>query len=416
MTDAEQRAREAGLDVVNWDVELDERFRHQSPTFSVNEAARLYSRDKGMFFSNAARGFFVMTKYDYVVEALSDAELYCSSKGTHLFLHEPMAHRPLPMEMDPPEHTKVRQLLAPFFTPSRVQGKYKDEARNLAVKIISEVAAKGSCDAIQDLGEPIAAAITLNNMGVDPALATILKGAVKQRSLPKTVDEEKKAGYEKGVSTIRDLFVDILAKRREKREDDIPSALLDSLIDGKPLADDIVLNLCCTVFSAGVHTTSTQLGFAFYNLARNPSLRQRLVDEPKIIVKAIEELMRYEAAAVLQGRTVTRDVDFHGLQLRAGDRLILAQAAANRDPEVFSDPDQIDFDRTNAVKQVTLGRGPHRCIGSYQAKMILQIALEEWHARIPEYTLGDMSQATYELSCAGSISQVPLVFEPQQAS
>ena len=172
MTDAEQRAREAGLEVVNWDIELDERFRHQSPTVSVNEAARLYSRDRGMFFSSAARGFFVLTKYDYVTEAFSDAALYCSSKGTHLFLHEPMAHRPLPMELDPPEHTKVRHLLAPFFTPSRVQGKYKDEARNLAIKIISEVAAKGSCDAIEDLGEPIAAAITLNNMGVDPALAT----------------------------------------------------------------------------------------------------------------------------------------------------------------------------------------------------------------------------------------------------
>ena len=414
MTDAEQRALEAGLKVVHWDIELDEQFRHQPPTFSVIEAARQYAGDKGMFYSNAARGFFVPTKYDMLKEILNDAETFCSSKGSHVYLHEPMAHRPMPMEMDPPEHTEVRQMLAPFFTPQRVSGKYNEEARVLARQIIKRLAPLGGCDAIRDLGEPIAAAITLNNMGVPPELAETLKGAVKQRSRPKTVEADKAADYRKGVNTISELFVDILAKRREKRAEDIPSALLDATINGKPLADDLILNLCCTVFSAGVHTTSIQLGFAFYNLARNPALIKRIVDEPKLISRAIEELMRYESSAVMLGRTVAKDVLFHGVQLRAGDRMMLAQASANRDPDIFVNPDELNFDRRDAIKHLTLGRGPHRCIGSFQARMILQIVMEEWHTRIPEYTLGDMSDVTYELSNAGSISEVPLVYEPRE--
>jgi cytochrome P450 len=118
---------------------------------------------------------------------------------------------------------------------------------------------------------------------------------------------------------------------------------------------------------------------------------------------------------VLAGRVATRDVLFHGVQLAAGDRVIFALSAGNRDPAVFEDPDRIDFDRSNK-QQLSLGSGPHRCIGSYQARMIMQIALEEWHRDIPHYALGDMSGITYELSANGRMSAVPLVFEPQRAT
>lgn len=411
VSDGEQRALGAGLSVVNWDIELDAQFRAQLPSISVNGAARLYAGDKGVFYSNAARGFFVVTSYAMITEAFNDAALFSSREGTHLFLQEPPAHRPLPMQMDPPEHTSMRQLLAPFFTPGRVQGKYNEEARAMARAIIQRVAATGTCEAISELGEPIAAAITLNNMGVSPSLADELTSAVKARSRPSSVGEDK-ATYQKGVATIRDVFIDILALRRVTPAEDIPSALLAARIDGKPLDDHIILNLCCTVFAAGVHTSSAQLGFLFYYLARDPSLRRRIVEDPACIPRAIEEILRYEASAVLSGRVVTRDVVFHGVPFKAGDRVLLAMLAGNRDPAVFTDPDRIDFDR-KPNPHLSLGAGPHRCPGSYQARMIMQIALEEWHQVIPEYALGDMSDVTYELSANGRISEVPLVFKPQ---
>ena len=412
MANAEQRAAAAGLSIVEWDVETDETFRRQLPSVSVNDAARRYARDNGMFYSSAARGFFVITSHSMIVEAFNNPELFSSREGTHLFLREPIAHRPLPMQMDPPEHTKVRMLLAPFFTPARVQGKYKAEALKMSRDIIKRVAAQGACDAISDLGEPIATAITLNNMGVSPALADELKNAVKLRARPSTVGQEK-SDYRKGVATIKEVFMDILAQRRRQLCNDIPSALLQAKIDGAPLDDDLILNLCCTVFAAGVHTSSTQLGFIYYYLARDPSLRQRIVREPASIPRAIEEFLRYESSAVLNGRVVTRDAWFHGVQLEAGDRVMLALSAGNRDAAVFADPDRIDFDRQTR-QHLSLGSGPHRCIGSYQARMIMQIALEEWHRNIPEYTLGDMSGVTYELSANGRMSAVPLVFKPRQ--
>jgi cytochrome P450 len=410
MLDTEQRVRAAGVQVVNWDVEADPAFLRQLPSVSVNDAARRYAGDKGVFYSNAARGFFVVTRHDMITEALNDAGLFSSREGTHLFLREPMPHRPLPMQMDPPEHTQVRALIARFFTPARVKGKYLDEARAITRGIIKRVAATGTCDAISDLGEPIAAAITLNGMGVSPSLADELKSAVRSRSRPSTVGQDK-SNYQRGVATIRDVFIDILAQRRREPADDIPSALLAARIDGEPLAEDVLLNLCCTVFAAGVHTTSTQLGFIYYYLARDPALRRRIVEDPGCILRAIEEFLRYESSAVLAGRVVTRDVMFHGVPLAAGDRVMFALSAGNRDPAVFADPDRINFDR-QAKLHLSLGGGPHRCIGSYQARMIMQVVLEEWHSHIPEYTLGDMSGVTYELSANGRMSAVPLVFEP----
>jgi hypothetical protein len=109
MLDTEQRVRAAGVQVVNWDVEADPAFLRQLPSVSVNDAARRYAGDKGVFYSNAARGFFVVTRHDMITEALNDAGLFSSREGTHLFLREPMPHRPLPMQMDPPEtHTGPR--------------------------------------------------------------------------------------------------------------------------------------------------------------------------------------------------------------------------------------------------------------------------------------------------------------------
>jgi len=345
MQNAEVRARVAGLSITEWDIEADDAFRRQLPSTTVNDAARRYAGDKGMFYSSAARGFFVVTSHALIMEALNDPQLFSSREGTHLFLREPMAHRPMPMQMDPPEHTKIRMLLAPFFTPGRVQGKYKDYARAMARDIIKRVAERGSCDAISDLGEPIATAITLNNMGVSPSLADELQAAVKLRARPTTVGEDK-SSYTKGVATIRDVFVEVLAERRRQPCSDVPSALLKARIDERPLDDDLVLNLCCTVFSAGVHTSSTQLGFIFYYLARDTALQQRLVSDPASIPRAIEEFLRYESSAVLAGRVATRDVLFHGVQLAAGDRVIFALSAGNRDPAVFEDPDRIDFDRS----------------------------------------------------------------------
>ncbi|SEI53754.1 cytochrome P450 [Pseudomonas sp. NFACC07-1] len=410
MNDAEQRARDAGLSVVDWDLELDERFRRQLPSVSAAQA-REYSGDKGLFYSSAARGFFVLTSHAMISEALKDWELFSSLGGTFLYLRESPAHRPLPMQMDPPDHTKVRALLAPFFTPQRVQGRYKEEAVALAREIIERVAKLGACDAMSELAEPIATAITLNNMGVSPSLASELTQAVKARSNPSTVGQDKKT-YEQGVFTIRDVFLDILAKRRIERADDIPSALLDARIDGEPLADDTILNLCCTAFSAGVHTTSTQMGFAFYYLASKPELRRQIVEDPSCIPMAIEEFLRYESSAVMGGRTVTRSTMFHGVQLEAGDRVMLLHLAANRDPEVFADPDRIDFNR-KPNPHLSLGGGPHRCIGSFQARMIMQTLLEEWHRAIPDYSLGDMSNVTYEMAVTGRMSAVPLQFAPR---
>ena len=409
MTDAEERAKGAGFTVVNWDVELDPQFSSRLPSESVNMAARAYADGRIGFYSNAARGFFVFTSHAAGTEILQDHETFSSLQGTHLFTREQIPHRPLPMQLDPPEHTKIRALLYPFFSPKLVKGRFEEEARRICVNIIGPIAQAGECDILADFAEQITAPITLAYMGVSPELGSSLVAAVRQRSKPQSAGAAQTA-YKQGVSTIREVFEGVIADRRERPADDIPTALIRARINETPLDDDILLNLCCTVFAAGVHTTSAELGFIFYHLARDPALRRRIVDEPAVIPKAIEEFLRYEPSAILNGRVVSKDIDFHGVPLRAGDRVLVASVAANRDARVFQHPDSIDFDQPNR-QHLSFGTGVHHCIGHHLARTIMRVALEEWHRAIPEYALGDMSHVTYELSANGRISPVPVVFD-----
>ena len=169
--------------------------------------------------------------------------------------------------------------------------------------------------------------------------------------------------------------------------DDLLSELLTTEVDGKPVDDGIVLGMAALVLIAGVDTTWSAIGSSLWHLAAHPDDRKRLAAEPELMSTAVEELLR-AYAPVTMAREVTEDIEYNGCPMKAGDKVLMNFPAANRDPEAFEQPDVVQLDRAHN-RHVAFGSGIHRCAGSNLARMELQVALEEWMARLPEFSLAD---------------------------
>ncbi|CAN0457405.1 unnamed protein product, partial [Phaeothamnion confervicola] len=178
------------------------------------------------------------------------------------------------------------------------------------------------------------------------------------------------------------------------RDDDLITDLLRLQIDGQPVDDIFVLGACNLMLIAGIDTTWSAIGSSLWHLARRPDQRQQLRDRPDIWPTAVEELLRVYAP-VTMARIVAHDTEFEGCPMNAGDRVLMAFPAANRDPRVFENPDQVLLDRENN-RHVAFGAGIHRCAGSNLARLELRVALQVWMERIPEFELIDPTDVTWK--------------------
>jgi cytochrome P450 len=174
------------------------------------------------------------------------------------------------------------------------------------------------------------------------------------------------------------------------------------------VTDAHAVGTCNLLLVAGIDTTWSSIGSALWHLATTPADRRRLVAEPELMPTAVEELLR-AFSPVTMGRVVSEDVRVNGVEMHAGDRVLMNFPAANRDPEVFPDPDRVVLDRAHN-RHVAFGVGIHRCAGSNLARMEMDVALSVFLERIPEFSLEDPGAVTW---CGGQVRGprcLPLVF------
>ena len=197
-------------------------------------------------------------------------------------------------------------------------------------------------------------------------------------------------------------------ERRANPGDDLVSDLLRAEVDGEPVPDMQVLGTLALILVAGVDTTWSSIGSAMWHLATHDDDRRRLVAEPELIPTAIEELLR-AYSPVTMARIATEDTELAGCPVRAGDKVLLSFAAANRDPEAFERADEVVIDR-EINRHVAFGVGIHRCAGSNLARMELQVAVEQWLARIPEFRLADDATVIWAGGQVRGPRSIPVVF------
>jgi cytochrome P450 len=193
-----------------------------------------------------------------------------------------------------------------------------------------------------------------------------------------------------------ELFEYIYDRIREhiaQPRDDLTSYLLDVELYGNKLDPSHVAGTIVLLLIAGIDTTWSAIGASLWHLAGHPDDRRRLVAEPELMPTALEEFLR-AYAPVTMARLVREDMDWHGVQMKAEDWVLLPFPAANRDPEQFERAGEVVIDRT-VNRHAAFGLGIHRCVGSHLARMELRVALEVWLSRFPEFSLADPDAVTW---------------------
>jgi cytochrome P450 len=308
-----------------------------------------------------------------------------------------------PISSDPPLHTWTRRLLLPWFSHRQV-ATYEEMTRELCRSRLARFAAEGRADAAADYAQQIPVRVIAHILGVSEELSDTFVGWVRD-VLEFADDEERRIHGIEGL--LRYLFAE-LAVRREQPGNDLLSELAQVEHDGAPLENSIVIGQATLVLIAGIDTTWSAIGSSLWHLATHPEDRRRLVADPEVWPTAIEELLR-AYSPVTMARIVTEDLEYKGCPMKAGDQVLTNFPAANRDPEVFEEPDRVILDRTYN-RHIAFGSGIHRCAGSNLARMELRVALEEWLRAIPEFTLAEGATITWAGGQVRGPRALPVVF------
>jgi cytochrome P450 len=345
-------------------------------------------REQGpLYFNSFAQGYWIFTRYEAVKDIYKNPEIF-SSESITPWDPEPI-YRFVPTQIDPPKHIKYRRILNPWFSPRQMDAA-EPMIRGICRRLVEETAPAGRCNFVKEFALRYPTEAFLGVIGVDLDHADRFLVWVEDffRGFGGDVDSQQAmAGALQG---IRQYWVDALAERRNDpapREGDIASYLLNATYDDdRPLTDEERLDMLTVLVLAGLDTTRAQLGYMFRHLAMHPEDRRRLIDEPELIPSAVEEVLRFYTMIFGDGRKVTRDLEFHGAELKKGDMVYGLVSAANRDPRVYERANEYVIDRKKN-HHFGFASGPHRCLGLHLARREMQVAVEEWLRVIPDFWL-----------------------------
>jgi cytochrome P450 len=332
-------------------------------------------RDAGpVVFMN---GSYYLTRRADVLAALRNPNVFSS----RLALQPPGYPLPVvPLAFDPPEHTRYRKILQPYFSPHGLS-KSLPVLRRHAAELIDAIAGQGECEVMADLASLYPFQVFLDLYGLPLADRDRLiawKDAIVADK-PYTVAADL-------VSAGRDLFeylVTAIAQRRRNPGSDMLSQVMTG--DGD-FSDLELLGMSHLLILAGLDTVTAAIGFSLFELARRPQLRAGLRDNPQQIRRFIEEIIRLEPSAPVAPRVTTEMVTVGGMVLPAGAQVKLCMAAVNRDGSDAISTDELVMDG-KVHRHWGFGGGPHRCLGSHLARIELTVIVDEWLKKIPDFEL-----------------------------
>ena len=326
-------------------------------------------------------GTWIPRRSEDLRRILQDPETFSSAGLTPYPMLLGESWRLAPLEVDPPDHAKYRALLNPLFTPKKVNALEQD-IRQLATQLIDDIAHKGRCDFNEDFAKPFPTLIFLKLMGwplEDRPLFQHWTQTLIKSSDPQVVTDNARE--------ITGWIRARIAECRANPGDDFTSYLLASQIDGRPLTDDEMLGINFLIFIGGLDTVTSTIGLFFRHLARNPEQQAQLRADPSLISDAVEEMLR-SYSIVNMRRTVTQDVQIGEATMKKGDIVLISTELANLDPELFDQPEKVDFLRSAGhAPHMAFSYGVHRCVGSHLARRELRIALELWLTKVPPFRI-----------------------------
>lgn len=331
-------------------------------------------RDAGpVVFMN---GWYYLTRREDVLAALRNPKVFSSRRA----LQPPGSALPVvPLAFDPPEHTRYRKILQPFFSPHALS-KSLPALRAHAVEMIDALAARGECEAMADLAIPYPFQVFLALYGMPledrDRLIAWKDSVIGVSGLPHPTEDDLVAA--------RELFTYLSDMINERKQNPGPDMLSQVLAEDLEVIE--VLGMTHLLILAGLETVTAAIGFSLLELARRPQLRAALRGNAKQIRVFIEEIVRLEPSAPVAPRVTTKTVTVGGMTLPAGSPVRLCMAAINRDGTDATSTDDLVMDG-KVHRHWGFGGGPHRCLGSHLARLELTVVVDEWLNRIPEFDL-----------------------------
>jgi cytochrome P450 len=325
-------------------------------------------------------GVYFPSRYDDIRAIAYDTEHF-SSRRVVVRETPPPGNPAPPITLDPPEHRPAKQVLLPAFTPDAVK-LHESGAREICRKLLGRLTGKRGGDAAVDYAQEIPVRVIAHVLGIAEQDGDRFR---------KWIHELNELGITDNATLVRArtemqvFFEEEVAKRRARPSDDLITYLINARINGRPLSDEHIIGSLRLLLNAGIDTTWSAIGSCLWHLAMHPDDRRRLAADPNLIPTAVEEFLR-AYAPVTMAREIVKETDINGCVFKPGQMVVLSFPAANRDPDKFPDADRVVIDRPKNP-HVAFGLGIHRCIGSNLARMEINIALQEWLARIPEFRL-----------------------------
>ena len=323
-------------------------------------------------------GWYYLSHRDDVLAALRNPELFSSKKAFDV-LGAPL---PLvPISFDPPEHTRFRKILQPFFSPHTLN-EMLPSLQKQAIDIVDDIATKGDCEVVADLAIPYPSQVFLTLFGLP--LEDRDRLIAWKDSVIALADSPTLEGAD--LTPAMELLAYVSQAINERRSNPGPDILSQVLTGEDALDDAEVMGLSFLFVLAGLDTVTAAMSTALLELARNPQLRAALREDPDQIDVFVEEIVRLEPPAPMVPRVTTAEVTIGDITLPANTLVRLCIGAINRDDSDAISTNDVVMDG-KVHRHWGFGGGPHRCLGSHLARMELKLILGEWLQRIPEFSL-----------------------------
>ena len=379
-------------------------FDHTDPEFfqSPYQTFQDLHRTCPVARSSKFGGFWVLSKYDDVVEAARDTTTFSSAEG--ISIPKVGSLIPLvPIEADPPLHTEFRRTLQHEFSRGRM-ARLEPSIRTLTNELIDGFIDRGHADLAVELATPLPSIVLAELLGLERS-----EWATFRTQVADLVATSRIGDTEANTKTSIEFamhFMQALDDRRQNPRDDMLTRIVQSTVGDRPVKPEEALGLTLVTVIAGHETTVGGIGSMLMHVGTNPQLKARLLADASLIPRAVEETVRMEAPIQGAARTVTRPTCIRGRSFDPGDRVWLLYAAGNRDADTFAEPDGFDLDR-RPNRHLGFGEGVHRCVGAPLARIEMRIVLEEVLRRMPGLRIPDPSAVRFEGAQSRTIGALP---------
>lgn len=359
-----------------------------SPEYAQNPYPVYHQlREQAPVYWSDLWGCWILTRYDDITATLQNHQHFTSlgRLTATLDLPEPLRQQVQPLirhysqgliNVDPPAHTRMRQLVHQAFTPRTIR-QMAAYVESIVGELIQKALDHGQMDIIWDFSYPLPVRVIAELMGIpleDHERFKAWSGKIVEFMATPKPQPEILLGSQAALMELQQYFRDIFRQRRARPQDDLISALVAVEAEGDRLTEEELVSTCVTILIGGHETTTNLIASGMLALMQHPDEMQRLRAAPELAASAVEEFLRYEGPFQRNRRIATQDIMLGGQHIRKGQLVMQMLGAANRDPAHFPAPDRLDITR-EPNKHLAFGYGPHFCLGASLARLEAPIAI-----------------------------------------